>query len=346
MKLRMKILSSFLLLVILASVSLTAMELNLDAMEQKPDKETVWFTCLDEDLVEVPVKIVKHSVGLSRRIEMSEYNLPFKHSIVCAVVDCLRIIDSKCDVENHLCDYIHNFMTTSTVQERRDLFFTGYNLNILPLCSSWDRVNDRMKKERIKKQKFDQTMQKLDDVLQKAKAVFERIEDKENSAIIFDVDDTALNAEKALDTVKVNGINTWISYYPALEKTRDFYKQVVAMGFKIFFLTARTEKLSEESTSFDVYDATVQNLKDEGYDIFEQVICIPYEERLQMENQKKSNGVNLCALCALWKESERNKIAQRFTIAGTLDDTKANLQGENVGHAVLIPSLKLSSKLI
>lgn len=87
----------------------------------------------------------------------------------------------------------------------------------------------------------------------------------------------------------------------------------------------------------DHYEATVQNLKNEGYDVFEQVICVPYDARSQMQKQANGDNELFVKLHAQWKESERNKIAEKFKIVGTLDDIEKNLQGENVGHAILIP---------
>jgi len=326
----MKILSSFLLLVILARVNLTAMEPNPEVTE----KNIVLFRGSDsDDLIAVPVKIANHSprlgylLALGRRFSpqgVISYGLPINSSTLHVIVDCLKIIDSKDDVENLLCDYVHNFMIQSTEQEQKNLFSAASRLKIQPLCTSFGRVNDRVNKERL-----DQIKQKLDSDLQEAKASFEKIENKESSAIIFDVDDTALNrAQQRLCVIKINGVSMSAFYYSALSQVHAFYKDVITLGFKIFFLTARAQSH---------YDTTVHNLIGEGYDIFEKIICIPDEIRLQTCEQAEGDLKIWGGLIAQWKESERNKIAEKFTIVGTIDDTQENLQGENVGHPILIP---------
>jgi len=332
--------------------------IQLDAMKRLRElHETIQLKCCpldestivsDEPIIVLP-RIIKHSTFLSEYFQAHDSHASFypipvpvaDHETLENVVACLRIIDYSDDVEKELLGYMHNLVVNYAPQARINLFKSAQKLEIQKLLDCIEAYPAYAADKALIS-----LNQRINPIIQKAKAVFEKIIDKTDAAIIIDVDDTALSRIKRLGMVKLNGVLTAIPYLPALATVRELYKQLVEMGFKIFFLTARTEKLSEEATFFDVYDPTVQNLKDEGYDIFEQVICVPYETYLQMKEQANGDDALFVDLHARWKESERNKIAERFTIAGTLDDTKANLQGENVGHAVLIPSLQPSSKLI
>ncbi len=321
------------------SLTLIALaSMHLAAMEQKQDAtKMIELRCwhLDESIT-VPAHIIKHSITLSdyfeKSIFVSFYPIPvdvFDQKTLQGVVDCLKIIDSETDVKNSLLDYM---LIKYTPEERINLFDASESLKILLLMDVSENFPDYCE------QKASELRDALLEVLiEDAEKVFEKIEDKANSAIIFDVDDTALRCIKSPGMVHVNGIRTCFPYYPALEKVLTHYKKVGTMGFKIFFLTARVEKILSGLILLDHYEATVQNLKNEGYDVFEQVICVPYDARSQMQKQANGDNELFVKLHAQWKESERNKIAEKFKIVGTLDDIEKNLQGENVGHAILIP---------
>ena len=313
---------------------------SIDAMKRRRDVGIIKLRCNHlAESIEVSETIVMHSVILSDLIKKSPlascYPISvdvFDQGTLEAIVDCLKIIDAGQEVESSLLDYMYDFFAKRGPQERINLVNAEKNLKIQPLLDCFNVFPTYARKKAT-----DLSNRKLDSVIQKAEDVFVAIEDKKNSAIVIDVDDTALSRIKSLGKITVNGTLTCILYFPALNKVRDLYKQIVDWGFKIFFLTARVEKTSADLTFCDSYEATVKNLKDEGYDVFEQVICVPYEACEQMRQQAKDDMEVVVDLLAQWKESERNKIAEKFTIAGTLDDTEKNLRGKNVGHPVLIP---------
>lgn len=332
----MKITSYFLLPITLISL----MVISIDAMKRQRDTAMIVLKCnhLTES-IEVPKTIIRHSVTLNNLFIKYPFESSYSVDVadqetLCAMVDCLKIIDAGQDVENNLLDYLYDFVEKYTEEVERDNFINAIeSLKVEQLTDCFNcfevYYNRKKANEMINKC--------LDNVIQEAKDIFVAIEDKQNSAIVIDVDDTALSTPISCGKIIINDIETPFPYFPALLPVRDLYKQIVDLGFKVFFLTARVEKSSPDLDVCDAHQATVQNLKEEGYDVFEQVICVPYEARQQM--RKDSNGDNdlFVDLHAEWKERERNKIAEKFTVVGTLDDIKENLRGENVGHAVLIP---------
>ncbi len=321
-------------------LTFTLASTSIHAMKRQRDVGIIKLKCghLTES-IEVSEEVVKHSALLRSLFTESPFSLLYSVEVadqrtLQAIVDCLKIIDAGQEIESSLLDYVYDLATKYTAQERINLFQAAKNLEIKELLNCFEAFPNYARKKVT-----DRVNQQLDIVIKKAEDVFVAIEDKKNSAIIIDVDDTALSRVKSLDKIEVNGSLTPVLYFPALTQVRDLYKRMVAIDFKIFFLTARVEKTSPDLTYCDSYEATVKNLQEEGYDVFEQVICVPYEARKQMREQAKDDDDLFVDLHAQWKEDERNKIAEKFTIAGTLDDVEENLQGKNVGHAVLIPRL-------
>ncbi len=325
---------------------ITLVNTNLDGMECQYDEEKITLRCIDlEEVIEIPKSIIKHSAKLSAHIKKfpftSFYPIPVEISnqkILLEVIDCLKIIDSEDDVVNRLMNYIDVVIRGDDLKK---LYDASCTLEIQKLRIIIEELYKSVEARRALQTSaykliLDNHNKQLDDVIQQAKAVFEKIENKENSAIIIDVDDTALNRAQLRGKVVLNNISTRFPYLLAFDQVLILYKELIAMRFKMFFLTARTDTVS---LPYDCYDATVKNLKDEGYDFFEQVICVSCETREKIKEQAHGDDDLLIELFAQWKESERNKIAATYTIAGTLDDTDKNLQGENVGHAVLIPRL-------
>lgn len=309
-----------------------------DAMKRVRPTATTKLRCShlpESESIEVPERLIKHSGWLyscfMKLPFASEYLVKVADQLtLCAIVDCLKIIDAGQEVENKLLSYLYDFVVKYTEESALDNLLNAVKyLKIQSLDACFYKFPNYYAQRNIN--------ERLNVIIQEAKDIFAAIEDKEHSAIIIDIDDTALSRVTSSDKIIVNGIVTNFPYFPALKQVRDLYKQIVDLGFKVFFLTARVEKSSPNLDVCDAHQATVQNLKEEGYDVFEQVICVPYEARQQMRKDSKGDDDLFVDLHAQWKESERNKIAEKFAVVGTLDDIKENLQGKNVGHAVLIP---------
>lgn len=312
--------------------TMTVVCINLNGMEQEESKVIFRFTD-SRELIELSTHLIEPLKSFSRPHRYNSYivshSLPIDISIFRAIVDCLNIIASGDDVQKRLLDFISFMNINHRVKVRKDFCDAARLLKFQQLTDLFNIHSDYAKKNIP-----DAFYQRLGVLLQEAKFFFEMIPDKDSSAVIIDVDGTALNCVPSPNKEVRVGNATW-SHYPALEQVRDLYKWLVAFGFKIFFLTARLESALSPG---DGYDAVVQNLQAEGYDVFEKVICIPKEERQYIEKQASGSHKSSVYLHGIWKETQRNKIAATYTVVGTLDDGETNLEGENTGYPVLIPS--------
>ncbi|MFO7446983.1 MAG: HAD family acid phosphatase, partial [Ignavibacteriaceae bacterium] len=97
-----------------------------------------------------------------------------------------------------------------------------------------------------------------------------------SSAVVFDVDETALSnyeINKQLDFgYVVSEWNKWIeeARAPAIEPVKNLYDFLLTKGSKIIFITGRT---SEQ------YEATIKNLHSEGYTAFDTLITRSKDEK-------------------------------------------------------------------
>lgn len=340
----MKIVRYFLLPLIIAALAAS----SLDAMKRKLSENDrmirfAWDQAAVGEYLEVPERVLKHSIALDLHAKSyekqlssnSEYVIPTDadgKDLLQAIFDCLNIIDeneSEDQAVTSLLRYIDgtNYPPHGFAVIAQDLQIATLELACKGFSNDLDYI--------------DQGSLELQKILDQAMAVFEQIEDKSKHAIIFDVDDTTLSNKINLGMMHINDIKTRFPYLSAIKEVLKFYQDVVEMGFKIFFLTARVETTFLIPNILDGYEATESNLIDQGYHTFEQIICVPYETRLQMSAKATDETGVLdndlyVDLHGKWKEQERNEIAKKYTIAGTLDDIEENLTG-NVGHAILIP---------
>lgn len=328
----MKILRYFLPL--LAFVTL--LSTNLNAMNESDNQKIVYLGWVDSDeqdsveYIEVPERIARHSTKLSNLLEENnsqecssrlEVTITISRETLEAVVKCLEIIDS----ENNIDECLMHHMFSSTI-----------NQVIQPFINTITDLN--VERALIFFKHFVAAVNMGLNVFLEAKAHLDKIEDKEGSAIIIDVDDTAVIFNSKNRMIELHGIKTTFPYCQSNDLVKTFYIDAVSAGFKIFFVTARMEKTSSDLAFDDGHEATVHNLKSEGYCTFEKVICMPYEKRMEIREQAQGNHAQYIQACADWKECERNKIAQEYTIACTLDDVDLNLKGENVGFVIHVLS--------
>lgn len=311
-----------------------------DASKHIKVERVISLAWLDSDEhIEISEKIAKHSSHLEAMLNQScdtsvLLQTKFSQKTIHAIHDCLKIIDSGNDVENLLIARIHEYVLGNKLQ---NLVNAGHWLGIQQFLDALGPFKVYVYNQR------------LNAVIQKAKAYFDKIENKEQCAIVIDVDDTALYRHNC----------------QAIQQVKNLYDFVVSAGFKIFFLTTRPDKSSLDQSVLDGYEKTVKDLENAGYDTYEQVICIPrdkfvelqaqaredaklfidkYKDDLNAKNQEPdvlSSSLFVDSL-GQWKKAERIKIAQEFTIAGTLDDVPENLLGEDdcLGLRVLIPRLR------
>ena len=192
----------------------------------------------------------------------------------------------------------------------------------LPGCTD-KPVNLSVARESVKEYyesgRFDE---ELDEVIREAKDKFSKVEFKENSVVIFDVDETVLdNYELAKEmgfgyVYKMN--KEWNSEMkaPAIEAVKNLYDYLLARGFKIIFLTGR---------NYPEYEVTYKNLKQAGYTQFDTLIT-------QREDELKLKATE-------FKSLKRVELTEKgYDIVGTVGDQWSDLEGPDHGIKVKIPN--------
>ncbi|GAB4296658.1 MAG: HAD family acid phosphatase [Ignavibacteriaceae bacterium] len=190
-------------------------------------------------------------------------------------------------------------------------------------CATEKPVNLSIAREEVKQYyesgKFDE---ELNLVIEEAKKKFEKADFKENSVVIFDVDETALNnyeLAKQMGFGYVYEINKkWNAEMkaPAIPQVKELYDFLLSKGAKIIFLTGR---------NFSEYEVTRQNLINAGYTVFDTLITqIGDESKMKAKDFKSSKRVWLTE--------------QGYDIVGTIGDQWSDLEGEYHGIQIKIPN--------
>jgi len=203
------------------------------------------------------------------------------------------------------------------------LNLTFYLTLLLCSCASEKPLNLSLAREEVQQYyesgKFDEELNK---VIEEAKKKFNQVEFKENSAVVFDVDETALDnyeLAKQMGFGYVYELNKkWNAELkaPAIEQVKELYDFLLLKGAKIIFLTGR---------NFPEYEATYQNLMNEGYTVFDTLITqIGVEKKMKAKEFKSSKRVWL---------TERG-----YEIVGTVGDQWSDLEGEYHGIQIKIPN--------
>jgi len=190
-------------------------------------------------------------------------------------------------------------------------------------CATEKPVNLSIAREEVKQYyesgKFDEELTK---VIADAKREFKKVNLKDNSVVIFDVDETALNNYRLAEQMEFGYVyemnKKWNAELkaPAIEQVRELYDFLLSKGSKIIFLTGRN--LSE-------YNVTYQNLKNAGYTFFDTLITqIGDETKMKAKDFKSGKRVWLTE--------------QGYDIVGTVGDQWTDLEGEYHGIQVKIPN--------
>lgn len=162
----------------------------------------------------------------------------------------------------------------------------------------------------------------LDEIIADAKKKFSKVEVKQNSAVIFDVDDTVLlnyEGSKKMGYGYVKSmVDEWVSsaQVPAIPQVKDLYDYLLQRDVNIIFLTGRFH---------DEYDYTFQNLINEGFAAFDTLIVRRPEEQKLPTVEFKSNV--------------RTALTQKgYDIIGNIGDQWTDLDGPYSGIKVKIPN--------
>jgi len=164
--------------------------------------------------------------------------------------------------------------------------------------------------------------EELDNVIREAKNKFSKVEFTDNSVVILDVDETALNnyeiSKKMGYGYVYEMVYDWTqnAKVPAFPQVKELYDYLLSKGSKIIFLTAR---------GYDEYDATYKNLINQGYTEFDSVIT------------KSKNEYEMKSL--EFKSSKRIELTKMgYEIIGTVGDQWSDLEGPYHGIQVKIPN--------
>ena len=184
-------------------------------------------------------------------------------------------------------------------------------------------VNLTVAREKVKQYyesgKFDE---ELDSVVKEAKEKFSDVQFKENSVVIFDVDETALDnyeLAKKMGFGYVYEMNKkWNSEMkaPAIDQIKELYDFLLSRGAKIIFLTGR---------NLPEYEVTYENLKKAGYTVFDTLIT-------QIGDETKMKALEFKSSKRIWLTK------QGYEIVGTVGDQWSDLEGEYHGIQIKIPN--------
>jgi acid phosphatase len=167
--------------------------------------------------------------------------------------------------------------------------------------------------------KFDE---ELNTAIEEAKKKFANVDFKENSVVIFDIDETVLNNYGLAEQMGFGYVyemnKKWNAEAktPSIPQVKELYDFLLSKGSKIIFLTGR---------NFYEYEVTYQNLKNAGYTVFDTLITqIGDETEMKAKDFKSGKRVWLTE--------------QGYDIVGTVGDQWSDLEGEYHGIQVKIPN--------
>ena len=190
-------------------------------------------------------------------------------------------------------------------------------------CATEKPVNLSIAREEVKQYyesgKFDEELNK---VIEDAKEKFSKVDFKNNSVVIFDVDETALSNYGLAEQMGFGYVyemnKKWNAEMkaPAIKQVKELYDYLLSKGSKIIFLTGR---------NFPEYKATYDNLKLAGYTVFDTLIT-------QMDNEREMTAKD-------FKSNKRAELTKNgYDIIGTVGDQWSDLEGEYHGIQVKIPN--------
>lgn len=190
-------------------------------------------------------------------------------------------------------------------------------------CSSSKLKNiGKLKKEVSFYYESGQYNQEVKEIVDKAIVTFSKMEFKDSSAVVFDIDETALSNYQYIKSVNFGYVPSlweeWIltAKAPAIEEVKTLYNYLLGRGVHIIFLTARTHGQCE---------ATQKNLITSGYIKFDTLIC-------RSPNESSSSAAD-------FKNIERIVlVGLGYKIIGCVGDLNSDFQGANTGLKILIPN--------
>jgi len=190
-------------------------------------------------------------------------------------------------------------------------------------CATEKPINLSAAREEVKQYyesgKYDE---ELNVVIIEAKEKFGKVDFKDNTVVIFDIDETALNNYGLAEQMGFGYVyelnKQWNAELkaPAIPQVKELYEFLLSKGSKIIFLTGR---------NFYEYEVTHQNLVKEGYTVFDTLITqIGDETKMKAKDFKSGKRVWLTQ--------------QGYEIVGTVGDQWSDLEGYYHGIQIKIPN--------
>jgi len=190
-------------------------------------------------------------------------------------------------------------------------------------CATEKPINLSAAREEVKQYyesgKYDE---ELNVVIIEAKEKFGKVDFKDNTVVIFDIDETALNNYVLAEQMGFGYVyelnKQWNAELkaPAIPQVKELYEFLLSKGSKIIFLTGR---------NFYEYEVTHQNLVKEGYTVFDTLITqIGDETKMKAKDFKSGKRVWLTQ--------------QGYEIVGTVGDQWSDLEGYYHGIQIKIPN--------
>ena len=146
----------------------------------------------------------------------------------------------------------------------------------------------------------------------------------ENLAVIFDIDETVLSniphMKEADWGYQPEDWDTWVAEAeaPVLAPVRDVYETALLLGYKVFFLTGRTE--ADRA-------ATVRNLRKEGMGTYEKLILRPRK------------GTEPYVKAVVFKTNIRKELTEQgYTIVASFGDQDSDIEGGYVERTFKLPN--------
>ena len=161
------------------------------------------------------------------------------------------------------------FFKLTLTSTRRSIYVGGLALFLFS-CATEKPINLSIAREEVQQYyesgKFDE---ELNAVIAEAKEKFSKVDFKNNSVVIFDVDETVLNNYELAEQMGFGYVyemnKKWNAEMkaPAIPQVKDLYDFLLSKGAKIIFLTGR---------NIPEYEVTFNNLKQADYSTFDTLI--------------------------------------------------------------------------
>jgi acid phosphatase len=192
-------------------------------------------------------------------------------------------------------------------------------------CAHRHPLNLTLAKERVEQyHECGQYDRDMDNAVERAIKHFKRVPTCNKATVIFDIDDTVLSCYVEEKSISFGYIpersHEWImlANAPAIPQPKRLYDYLVKRGFHIIFLTGR---------KYDEYDASIKNLKDQGFTRFDKLIVRqPNELKLTAEAYKTAHRILL----------DR----EGYHIVGSVGDQWSDLKGRCSGYPVKLPNFR------